>query len=146
MNPRDRCQEAAVLALRLATAANFLSAVAGRFGLWGGGNWAGFVDYTTRVNAFLPRRAAPGLAVAATTAELAIGLLLLIGWHTRKAALGAAALTLAFALAMSASFGAKEAFDYSVWVDVTSALVLATMPRFGRSLDAWLARRQNENS
>lgn len=146
MNPRDRRQEAAALALRLATATNFLSAVGGRFGFWGGDNWAGFVDYTAQVNAFLPRSAAPALAVAATAAELAIGLLLLIGWQTRKAALGAAALTLAFALAMSLSFGPKEAFDYSVWVDVTSALVLATMPRFGGSLDAWLGRRQKGNA
>ena len=42
---------------------------------------------------------------------------------------------------MSHSFGVKEAMDYSVFVDSASALLLATLPRYRWSVDAWLENR-----
>jgi hypothetical protein len=46
------------LYLRLALAAAYLSSVADRFGLWGAGvgwgNFANFLDYTAKLNPFLP--------------------------------------------------------------------------------------------
>jgi putative oxidoreductase len=38
-------------------------------------------------------------------------------------------------LAMTYSFGIKQPLDYAVFVDCTSALLLATMPRYRWSID-----------
>jgi len=138
----NRFQDHAALFLRLATAANFLSPVASRLGLFGGGGWQKFLVYAGQVNAFAPPALVPWLAVAATVLEITIPLLLVLGWHTRIAALGAAGLTLLFAAAMTWSFGIKEVLDYAVLVDSSSALLLATLPRYRWSLDAWLASRR----
>src|SRR5215469_5732112 len=81
--------------LRLALALSFLSAVADRFGWWGAfgqpnvswGNFARFVDYTSKLNWFLPHGMIPAIAVFATAAETVLGLLLLAGWKTRLTAL-----------------------------------------------------------
>ncbi len=58
--------------LRLALGTAFLSAVAGRFGLWGArcGNWRGFLQYAAEVNWYLPAKLIPVVAVAATALEL----------------------------------------------------------------------------
>lgn len=131
-----RHKDIAILLLRLATAANFLSAVASRFGWWdNGSNWQKFVVYTGDVNSFAPKSVIPFLAVIATSLELSFAFLLVIGLFTRWAALGASILTLLFAIAMSYSFGIKEAFDYSVFVDCTSAFLLATANNYKWSLD-----------
>ena len=138
-----RYQDIAILVLRLATAANFLSPVADRFGLWGApgstnvvwGNWENFVAYTAQVNSFFPAEGVPFLAVAATVLEIALPLMLILGFKTRMAALGSALLTLVFALAMTYSFGVKVPLDYAVFVDCASAFLLATMPRHRWSLD-----------
>jgi len=137
-----RYQDFASLLLRLATAVNFLSPVASRLGFWGHGNWEKFLVYAGQVNSFAPASAVPYLAIAATTLEIALPLLLLVGYRTREAALGAAGLTLCFALAMTWSFGLKETLDYAVPVDCTSALLLATVSRYRWSLDELLARKR----
>lgn len=131
-------QRHAALLLRLALAATFLSAVASRLGLWGAqsSGWASFLTYTQQVNSFAPAVLIPALAVLATGLESGIGLLLLIGYRTRWASYGAAALTLLFALAMSYSFGVKEALDYSVFVDCAAALLLAELPAHSWGVDA----------
>lgn len=134
-------QDVAILLLRLATAANFLSPVATRFGLWGKGDWQSFLTYAGEVNSYAPASVVPFLAVAATSLEIIIPLLLIIGYQTRWAALAAALLTLCFALAMTYSFGLKEALDYAVFVDSTSALLLATMASYRWSLDERLSRK-----
>ncbi len=138
-------QDIAILLLRLATAANFLSPVADRFGLWGKaggwGNWKNFMAYAAQVNSFAPAGVIPFLAVAATTLEIALPVLLIIGYKTRWAALGSAVLTFSFALAMTYSFGIKSPLDYAVFVDCTSALLLATMPRYRWSLDELLLKK-----
>src|SRR5580698_9427881 len=84
----------AILYARIALGAAFLSGIADRFGLYTGrnvgyGNFAGFVDYTAKVNSFLPASAIPFLAWAATAAELSLGILLIVGLWPRWVALGA---------------------------------------------------------
>ena len=136
-------QDIAILLLRLATAANFLSPVADRFGLWGPpgtthvlwGTWQNFVEYTAQVNSFAPSAFVLFLAVAATVLEIVLALLLIVGYKTRLAALGAALLTLVFAASMAYSFGIKSPLDYAVFVDCTSAFLLATVARYRWSLD-----------
>jgi uncharacterized membrane protein YphA (DoxX/SURF4 family) len=74
--------------LRLALGISFISAVADRFGVWGvygrsnvaWGNYARFVDYTAKLNWFLPAAMIPPLAIIATAAETLFGVLLVLGW------------------------------------------------------------------
>ena len=81
--------------LRLALGISFLSAVADRFGFWGvygqpnvsWGNYARFVDYTAKLNWFLPAAMIPALAMIATVGETVLGLLLVLGWNTGIVAL-----------------------------------------------------------
>jgi uncharacterized membrane protein YphA (DoxX/SURF4 family) len=121
--------------LRVALSAAFLSAVADRFGFWGPpgaphvawGDFNHFVQYTARVNSFAPRALVPALAWAATIAEAALGLWLLVGIALRWAAYLSAALLLAFALAMAVSFSIKSPLDYSVFTAAAAALALGVL-------------------
>lgn len=124
-------QDIAIFLLRIALAAGFLSAVASRLNLWGAhsSGWKNFVSYTAEVNSFLPSSWASVLAVLSTTAELIIGLSLLVGFQIRKMALFASILTLLFAVNMSISFGCKEPLDYSVFVFSAGAFLLSTFPK-----------------
>jgi len=114
---------------RLALGAAFLSGIASRFGWWGAGvgygNWANFVKYTGEVNAFMPHATIPFLAVAATVAELVLGVLLVAGFRLRWTAFASAALLALFGVAMAISFGPKEPLDYSVFSACAAALLLA---------------------
>lgn len=124
-----------VLYARVALGAAFLSGVADRFGLWGKnvgyGGWAGFVRYTGQVNAFMPRATIPFLAWAATVAELALGVALIVGFRLRWTALASAALLVLFGTAMAMSFGLKSPLDYSVFSASAAALLLATVAGCG---------------
>lgn len=139
-------QNLAILLLRLATSANFLSAVADRFGLWGNpgepnvswGNWGNFVAYNAQVNSFVPASFALLLGIVATALEIILPLMLIAGYKTRLAAIGSALVTLGFALAMTYSFGIKAPLNYAVFVDITSAFLLATVSHYKWSIDEWL--------
>jgi putative oxidoreductase len=139
----NKYQDIAVLLLRLATAANFLSPVADRFGLWGKagepgviwGNYENFVAYAAKVNSFAPSGLIPFLAGTATALEIILPVMLIIGFRTQIAAIGSAVLTLSFALAMIYSFGIKAPLDYAVFVDFTSAFLLATVSQYKWSVD-----------
>ena len=143
----------ATVFVRMAIAAGFFSAVADRFGGWGPagtpgvawGNWALFVAYTGKLTGWLV--ASPGLtqvmAWASTVFEIGLGLLLLVGYQTRYAALGSGLLLLSFALSMTISAGSsKQAFDYSVYAASAAAFLLATMPRYPLSIDQALSKHE----
>ncbi len=132
-------QDLAILLLRFALAADFLSAVGSRLGIWGKG-WADFLEYTGEVNSFAPPHLIPALAIIATVLETVLAILLLIGFKTKWAAIGVAVLTLLFALAMAYSFGIKSPLDYSVFGVCTGAFLLATMPRYLWSIDETLIK------
>jgi len=122
--------DAITLFARLALGAAFLSGIASRFGWWGAGvgygSWANFVKYTAQVNAFMPAATIPFLAVAATVAELALGVALVIGFRLRWTALASAALLALFGVAMAISLGPKEPLDYSVFSACAAAILLAS--------------------
>ena len=123
----------ALLYARLALAAAFLSAVAGRLGLWGGGSFEAFERYTAEVNAFMPASTIPFLARAATVLELSLGLALLAGLRLRWVALGAAVLLVLFGAAMAVSLGPKSPLDYSVFsASACAALLALRAPPLGR--------------
>jgi hypothetical protein len=76
----------------LALGISFISAVVDRFGVWGvygrsnvaWGNYARFVDYTAKLNWFLPAAKIPALAIIATAAETLFGVLLVLGSAKRS--------------------------------------------------------------
>lgn len=135
-NKKDQLPQ---LFLRIAIAITMLSAVADRFGFWGKnsawGNWENFEKYTTKLTFFLPESLSQFSAYTATFFEIAIPLLLLVGYKTRIAAYGAGFLLLIFALSMTIALGVKAPLDYSVWVGSAAAFLLASQEEFSFSLD-----------
>lgn len=122
-------RQGVVIFARLALGAAFLSGIASRFGWWGRdvgyGNWENFVRYTGEVNGFMPDATIPFLAVAATVAELVLGVALVAGFKLRWTAIASAGLLLVFGIAMAISFGPKEPLDYSVFSAAAAAFLLA---------------------
>jgi uncharacterized membrane protein YphA (DoxX/SURF4 family) len=114
---------------RLAIAAAFLSAVAGRFGLWTGQfRWETFDRFmirTAALNPWAPPALVPMLAWSATVAETTLAVALIVGVGVRWAALGSAALLAWFATAMVIADGVKSPLDYSVYSASACALLLA---------------------
>jgi len=129
--------------LRFALGFSFLSAVADRFGLWGSfgqphvawGTFARFVSYTGQLNWFLPKGTITALAVVATCAETALGVLLLLGWQTRPAALLSGVLLLLFAVTMAGALGLKVPLDLSVFSASGGAFLLASCTQYPFSID-----------
>lgn len=143
---RSRLMKFSSIFLRLALGSSFLSAVADRFGLWGAyghvnvawGSYARFVDYTAKLNWFLPAAMIPVLAATVTAAETLFGVLLVLGWKTRITALLTGVLLTSFALAMTMALGIKAPLDFSVFSAAGGAFLLATCTNFPFSLDELL--------
>ncbi len=122
--------------LRIALAAAFLSAVADRFGLWGGpgadgiawGDWYYFLLYSEELTGFLPSFMQEPAAWVATVAEVVLGIGLLIGWKLRYFAAASGVLLLIFALSMTLAFGIKSPLDYSVFTASAGSFLLAAIP------------------
>ena len=129
--------------LRLGLAAGFLSAVADRFGIWGPygapavawGDMQHFMTYVARLNPWFPSAVVPALGWMATIAEILCGVLLLIGWQTRRVALLSGWTLLAFAAGMTIGTGVKTALNASVFAASGGAFVLASARRYALSLD-----------
>jgi len=150
MNPRwTEFAKFSSVFLRLALGISFLSAVADRFGIWGvygqrnvaWGNYARFVDYTAKLDWFLPAAMIPAVALIATAAEALFGLLLVLGWKTRITAFLSGVLLTAFALAMTVALGAKAPLNFSVFSAAGGVFLLATSSEFPFSLDNLLRSR-----
>lgn len=151
MNPRwTGLAKFSSIFLRLALGISFLSAVADRFGMWGSygqpnvawGNYARFVDYTAKLNWFMPAALIPTLAIMATVAETLFGVLLVVGWKTRITALLSGVLLTVFALAMTMALGVKSPLNASVFSAAGGALLLAVYPDYPFSLDELLQRNK----
>jgi len=149
----------AALLLRIGIGVGFLSAVADRFGLWGPfgqpnvewGNFSRFLEYTHTLNWYLPAGMIPLLGGIATGAEILFGLLILVGWHTRVAALLSGLLLLTFGVAMTLALGIKAPLNFAVLTGVGGALLLANCEGFPFSVDELLfyrtiKRRTDESS
>jgi uncharacterized membrane protein YphA (DoxX/SURF4 family) len=139
----ERMRGFSSLFLRLALGLSFLSALADRFGLWGAfgrpnvswGSFARFVAYTGKLNWFLPEALMPALAIMATCAEALFGLCLVIGWHTRTAALLSGILLILFGVTMTVALGVKAPLNFSVFSAAAGACLLATCTEFPVSVD-----------
>ncbi len=138
------------LFLRVAVSITFLSAVADRLGIWGAlgdagvawGNWENFVSYSNSVNSFVPAGMRNILAVVATSLEILLPLLLLVGYKVRLAALASGILLSLFALAMTLSFGIKPSLDYSVWTGAAGCFLLSAIPYYTYSIDNLLSEKR----
>lgn len=136
------------LLLRIGLGAGFLSAVADRLGLWGAigqpnvewGNFSRFLEYTHTLNWYLPAGMIPLLGIIATGAEILFGLLLLVGWHTRAAALFSGLLLLTFGVAMTLALGIKAPLNFAVLTGIGGAMLLANCENFPFSVDRLLSR------
>jgi uncharacterized membrane protein YphA (DoxX/SURF4 family) len=137
------------LLLRIGLGIGFLSAVGDRFGLWGAfgqpnvewGSFSRFLEYTHTLNWYLPAGMILPLGVVATAAEILFGLLLIVGWRTRTAALLSGLLLLTFGVAMTVALGIKAPLNFAVLTGIGGALLLANFERFPFSLDEWLSHR-----
>lgn len=136
--------------LRLALGITFLSAVADRFGLWGAygqpnvawGNYARFVDYTAKLNWFLPAAIIPALAAISTVAETLFGFFLVLGWKTRITSVLSGLLLISFAVTMTMALGVKAPLNLSVFSAAGGALLLGVCESFPFSLDELLQTRR----
>ena len=104
------------------------------------GEYARFVDYTAKLNWFLPASMIPALAIVTTAAETLLGFLLVLGWKTRITALLSGVLLAIFALAMTIALGVKAPLNLSVFSAAGGALLLGTCTNFPYSLDELLRR------
>jgi len=122
-------EKVSVLYARIAVGSAFLSAVAGRFGLWHGTidwrHFSNFLEYAREVLAFMPTASVPYLAWAATVCETSLGILLLLGLWPRWVSLASAGLLAMFGTSMAISQGLKSPMDYSVYSASSAAVLLA---------------------
>jgi putative oxidoreductase len=125
----DAIERWAIRYARVAIGVAFLSAVAGRFGLWSGTlqweRFARFIDRTAALNGWAPAAIVPVLAWSATILETTFGIALILGLATRWVALGSAGLLAWFAVAMVIYDGLKAPLDYSVFSASAGALLVA---------------------
>ena len=135
---------------RLALGFSFLSAVADRFGLWGAygaphvawGDFGRFIEYTAKLNWFVPQPIIPTMAWLATCIEITLGAALILGIFTRIAAVLSGLLLLMFALAMTAALGLKSPLDASVFSGSAAAFLLASADRYPISADSIVWRQR----
>lgn len=123
----------------------FLGSVADRLGLFGGpgspgvtwGEFGRFVEYTGSLLPWLPAGAVPTIATLATSVEVVLGSLLIIGFRARWSTFLSGVVLVVFAAAMLVSLGFAAMSAYGVPVLAGGAFVLATTRARGR---AWFRR------
>ncbi|WP_316778979.1 DoxX family membrane protein [Pedobacter antarcticus] len=131
------------LYLRIALGVGFILPVMDRFG-WLGiagqrgtawGNWDNFVSYTHTLMPYMNDSLTRVFATLATASEILFGIMLIIGYKIRLAALGSFLLTLGFALSMLFFANYRAPFSYSVFVCSAASLFLACKMNSGDQLD-----------
>lgn len=144
----------AQLFTRIALGLGFLLPVFDRLGFLGGpgsaqaawGDWPHFVTYTHTLMPFTSVYIAHIAGLVATIAECVLGLCLIVGYKIRWMGLGAAIITITFALFMIASMGIGAPFKYPVFVFTGAGLLLSIHHSFPWSIDALVKKRVNGNS
>ena len=87
----------------------------------------------------------PLLGAIATGGEILLGLLVLVGWHTRVASRLSGLLLMVFATAMTIALGAKSVLNFAVLTGIGGAFLLANSESFPFSVDQLLLRRAHLN-
>jgi thiosulfate dehydrogenase (quinone) large subunit len=136
--------------LRLALAASYLSSVSSRFGLWGEdvgwGNYANFLEYTAKVNPFLPISMIPALCRIVDIAEISIAVLLIAGVRIRETAFLSGLLLFLFAFGMNLGVGVLSTLDHSVYTASAASFLLAIHHESFCSLDALFRKERHSGA
>jgi putative oxidoreductase len=130
--------------VRLALAAGFLGAVSDRLGLWGPygtanvawGDMQHFLTYAAKLNPWFPQGIIPFVGATVTIVESTLGIGLLLGFQTRRAAQLSGWLGLAFGIGMTVGTGFKSALNASVFAFSGGAWLLARARDYPMSVDA----------
>lgn len=93
---------------------------------WGG--WRPFVDDTARLLPGAGEGLVTAAALAATTAEVALGVLLLSGWQRRWVGKATAGLLLVYLVSMAAALGPDAVATYALPLQVGGALLVSSAP------------------
>lgn len=131
------------LLLRCALGITFLVPVSDRMGVLGPigtgnvewGNWVNFINYTSTLMPFLDRPMVNLMGGLATIAEFVIGVLLIIGYKTKYAAVASCILTLLFILSMTIFVGLQQPINFGVFTACTASLLLSSLPNYKWSID-----------
>jgi len=131
------------LYLRLALGIGFILPVMDRLGMLGlpgspnvgWGSWSNFVDYTHSLMPYLNRSLAEVFGAIASVAEVVFGILLIIGYKTKYAAIGSGLLTLTFAVSMMFFAGYRAPFNYSVFTCSAASFLLSAIENYKWSID-----------
>jgi thiosulfate dehydrogenase (quinone) large subunit len=132
------------LFLRLTLGVTFLSAVSDRFGMWGPagspnvawGDLGRFAAYAATLNPWAPASVVPAIVWFVTVAETCLGIVLIVGLFTRRAAFASGVLLFLFSLGMTVGTGVKSALNASVFSASAAAFALATFRDSRWSVDA----------
>jgi len=138
----------------LAVGGTFLAAVTDRLGWWGPlgicnvvwGTFDHFLAYAVQLNPYLPTFWISALGWGVTLAEVTCSLALIVGFQTRKVAVGSGLLLLAFALGMIMGVGVKAPFNASVFSAAAGAFLLATRSPDPVSMDRWRDRQTRQGT
>ncbi|MCS3794692.1 DoxX family protein [Niastella sp. OAS944] len=139
----------AQLFTRIALGLGFLLPVFDRLGFMGApgsaqaswGDWSHFLTYTHKLMPFTSLHIAHIAGLVATIAECIIGIGLIVGCKTKWMGLGAALITITFAVFMIASLGIGAPFKYPVFVFTGAGLLLFTQHSYAWSVDDLLLKR-----
>lgn len=128
--------------LRLALAASYLSSVTSRFGFWGEdvgwGNYAAFLEYTAKVNPYLPLSWVPTVGRVVDVAEISLALLLIVGFRIGETAVLSGLMLFLFAFGMNLGVGVISTLDHSVYTACLASFLLALNADSKLSIDAVL--------
>ena len=131
------------LLLRVSLGIGFLLPVCDRLGFFGDagdpnviwGDWKNFIAYTNVLMPYIDLATASYFGFVATVLEVLFGVLLIVGFKIKYAALGSFGLTLIFAFSMLFFLHIRAPFNYAVFVVSFSSLILSTLPHFPWSFD-----------
>ena len=137
--------------LRMSIGIGFIVPALDRFGVWGvngaagitWGDWQHFSVYAHKLMYFLPDALAEVLAVISSIAELAFGLLLIIGLYTRWISICSGLLLLSFAICMSLALSIHAPLNYGVFTISAASFLLSTIPKYRWSIDALLKNKKD---
>lgn len=119
-----------------------------RLGLWGKpgdenvswGDWQHFMVRAEKLMSFLPHQLVEPFAIVATVAEISLGVLLIVGYKTRYAALGSGVLAFLFAFSMTVSLGVLSPLGAGVFTICGASFLLQTIPDYTLSIDALIKK------
>lgn len=143
----------AQLFTRIALGWGFLFPIMDRLGFLGPpdsgnatwGDWQHFISYTHSLMPFTSIAVANIMGLLATATECILSFGLIVGYKIKWMGLGAAILTLSFAIMMMMYNGLLAPFKYPVFVFTGAGLLLSTQPYFKWSIDAFLLKNFKTN-